>query len=51
VSTVTDSQTDAPPRPLVQGRGGSRQVPRHDVAVVTSGALADGSALVLTADR
>ncbi|HET6966460.1 MAG TPA: hypothetical protein VFH58_16930 [Acidimicrobiales bacterium] len=35
----------------VQGRGGERQVPRHDVCVVTSGALMDGSALVLTADR
>jgi acetyl-CoA acetyltransferase len=35
----------------LQGRGGDRQVPRHEVAVVTSGALVDGSALVLTADR
>jgi acetyl-CoA acetyltransferase len=35
----------------IQGRGGDRQVPRHEVAVVTSGALVDGSALVLTADR
>lgn len=35
----------------VQGRGGSRQSPRHEVAVVTSGALMDGSALVLTSDR
>lgn len=35
----------------VQGRGGTRQVPRHDVCVVTSGALMDGSALVLTTDR
>lgn len=35
----------------VQGRGGDRQVPRHEVAVVTSGALMDGSAMVLTADR
>jgi acetyl-CoA acetyltransferase len=35
----------------IQGRGGNRQVPRHEVAVVTSGALVDGSALVLTADR
>lgn len=35
----------------IQGRGGSRQVPRHDVGVVTSGAMMDGSALVLTADR
>jgi acetyl-CoA acetyltransferase len=34
----------------VQGRGGARQAPRHDVAVVTSGALMDGSALVLTRD-
>ena len=35
----------------VQGRGGARQVPRHDVCAVTSGALMDGSALVLTGDR
>ena len=35
----------------VQGRGGDRQAPRHEVGVVTSGALMDGSALVLTADR
>jgi acetyl-CoA acetyltransferase len=35
----------------VQGRGGDRQVPRHEVGAVTSGALMDGSALVLTSDR
>jgi acetyl-CoA acetyltransferase len=35
----------------IQGRGGDRQAPRHEVGVVTSGALADGSALVLTTDR
>jgi acetyl-CoA acetyltransferase len=35
----------------VQGRGGDRQVARHDVCVVTSGALMDGSAMVLTTDR
>lgn len=35
----------------IQGRGGDRQVPGHEVAVVTSGALMDGSAMVLTADR
>jgi acetyl-CoA acetyltransferase len=35
----------------VQGRGGARQVPDHEVAVVTSGALMDGSAMVLLADR
>jgi acetyl-CoA acetyltransferase len=35
----------------VQGRGGARQAPRHDVVVVTSGALMDGSALILTVDR
>jgi acetyl-CoA acetyltransferase len=34
----------------IQGRGGDRQVPRNAVGVVTSGALVDGSALVLTAD-
>jgi acetyl-CoA acetyltransferase len=35
----------------IQGRGGNRQVAEHEVGVVTSGALVDGSALVLTADR
>lgn len=35
----------------VQGRGGSRQVPHHEVCAVTSGALMDGAALVLTVDR
>jgi len=35
----------------VQGRGGDRQAPNHDVCVVTSGALMDGSGLVLLADR
>ena len=35
----------------IQGRGGDRQVDRHDVVAVTSGALMDGSALILTADR
>jgi acetyl-CoA acetyltransferase len=35
----------------VQGRAGGRQVPRHEVCAVTSGALMDGSALVLTTDR
>jgi acetyl-CoA acetyltransferase len=35
----------------VQGRGGIRQAPRHEVCAVTSGALMDGSALVLTAAR
>lgn len=35
----------------IQGRGGRRQVPRHEVGVITSGALMNGSALVLTADR
>lgn len=34
----------------VQGRGGSRQVKNHSRCVVTSAALQDGSALVLTAD-
>jgi acetyl-CoA acetyltransferase len=32
----------------VQGRGGDRQSDRHEVCAVTSGALMDGSALVLT---
>jgi acetyl-CoA acetyltransferase len=35
----------------VQGRCGDRQAAAHDVCVVTSGALMDGSALVLTTDR
>ena len=35
----------------VQGRSGVRQAPRHEVCAVTSGALMDGSALLLTADR
>jgi acetyl-CoA acetyltransferase len=35
----------------IQGRCGSRQLRRHSACVVTSGALTDGSALVLTADR
>ena len=35
----------------VQGRGGANQVPRHEVCAVTSGAMMDGSALILTADR
>lgn len=34
----------------IQGRGGDRQAPRHNVGVVTSGALADGSAMLLTVD-
>jgi acetyl-CoA acetyltransferase len=35
----------------VQGRCGERQSPCHDVCAVTSGALMDGSAMILTADR
>jgi acetyl-CoA acetyltransferase len=35
----------------IQGRGGDRQVPRHEVCIVTSGALMDGSGMILTADR
>jgi len=35
----------------IHGNGGPRQVSRAEVAVATSGALMDGSALVLTADR
>ncbi len=35
----------------IQGRGGDRQAGPHEVCVVTSGALMDGSALILTADR
>jgi len=35
----------------IQGRGGVRQVPHKEVCAVTSGALMDGSSLILTADR
>ena len=34
----------------IQGRGGDRQVAKHDRCAVTSGALMDGSALVLARD-
>ncbi|MBI5088633.1 MAG: hypothetical protein HZB15_07185 [Actinobacteria bacterium] len=34
----------------IQGRAGTRQVPRHDRCVVTSGAMMDGSGLILTTD-
>ena len=34
----------------IMGRGGARQAPRHETCVVTSGALMDGSALILTRD-
>jgi acetyl-CoA acetyltransferase len=35
----------------IQRRGGARQAPSTEVGVVTSGALMEGSALILTADR
>lgn len=35
----------------VQGVAGARQAPRHEVVAVTSGALMDGSAMLLVADR
>jgi len=35
----------------VQGRGGARQVAKHDTCLVTSAAMMDGSALVLTRDK
>ena len=35
----------------LQGRCGERQTARHEVVAVTSGALMDGSAMILTADR
>lgn len=35
----------------IQGLAGERQVTRNEVCLVTSGALMDGSALLLTADR
>ena len=34
----------------IQGRCAERQVKRHRTCAVTSGALADGSAMILTAD-
>jgi acetyl-CoA acetyltransferase len=34
----------------IQGRAVTRQVPRHDRCVVTSGAMMDGSGLILTTD-
>jgi acetyl-CoA acetyltransferase len=34
----------------IQGRGGSRQVPNHDCCLVSSGAMMDGSGLILTSD-
>lgn len=45
MNTVTEAALQ------VSGRAGANQVTRHEVCVVTSGALMDGSALVLTADR
>lgn len=45
MNTVTEAALQ------VQGRAGARQVPRHEVCAVTSGALMDGSSMVLTADR
>jgi acetyl-CoA acetyltransferase len=45
MNTVTEAALQ------VQGRGGSRQAPNHEVCVVTSGAMMDGSAIGLTADR
>jgi len=35
----------------IQGNEGDRQLDRNDVAVVTSGAMMDGSSLILTGDR
>jgi len=35
----------------IQGRCGVRQAPAHEVGVITSGAMMDGSALLLTTDR
>jgi acetyl-CoA acetyltransferase len=35
----------------IQGVAGARQVARNEVCLVTSGALMDGSALILTSDR
>jgi acetyl-CoA acetyltransferase len=45
MNTVTEAALQ------VGGRASVNQVENHDVCVVTSGALMDGSALVLTADR
>lgn len=44
MNTVTEAALQ------IQGRSGARQVPRHDACVVTSGALMDGSAMILTSD-
>ena len=35
----------------VQGVAGPRQAPRHEVVAVTSGALMDGSVMLLVGDR
>lgn len=45
MNTVTEAALQ------IRGDQGARQVPRHEVGVVTSGALNNGSALVLTVDR
>ncbi len=45
MNTVTEAALQ------IQGRAAQRQVPNHDACIVTSGALMDGSGLVLTADR
>ncbi len=45
MNTVTEAALQ------VAGRAPANQVAKHDVCVVTSGALMDGSALVLTSDR
>jgi acetyl-CoA acetyltransferase len=45
MNTVTEAALQ------VSGRAAANQVANHDVCVVTSGALMDGSALVLTSDR
>jgi len=44
MNTVTEAALQ------IQGRGGARQVSRHDACVVTSGGMMDGSALVLSRD-
>jgi len=45
MNTVTEATLQ------IQGRSGALQVPRNESCVVTSGALMDGSALVLAIDR
>jgi|GEM_PF-2903588 len=44
INTVTEAVLQ------IQGRGGARQVKKNDCCLVTSAAMMDGSALILTKD-